>query len=193
MLSRNVQSFIAIASAATSLCLCILSGFGFKRLQHSSDSLDNKTNFVCLCLQGFLFGGTLALAELQWELFYIYFGFLRFRLGRAVLYLIAGGMTLVIGKNLHLTLLVVEGVACLVIATIQITASLYYGNRAGNQSKSVEPPKENAPISRPVVSKHAPIPLEKEVYLPPVFTPPPTTSANISPVSESNVPSWMQA
>nr|CCA23937.1 AlNc14C214G8976 [Albugo laibachii Nc14] len=192
MFSRNIQSLIAITSAVTSLCLCILSGFGFKRLQNSSDSLANKTNFICLCVLGFLFGGTLALAELQYEVFYIYFGFLRFRAGRAILYVVAGGMTLVIGKNLNLILLIIEGVACLVISSMQVVALFYYGNRVGGPSECVQPPKENVPISRPV-SRQIPVPVEKEVYLPPVFTPPPTRSANVSPVAGAELPTWMQA
>lgn len=113
----SIASFL-IASLLTVICCA-----GFKRIYPMHTSIESNTNFICLCLLGVLFGVILAIAELQWEKFYVYFGFLRFRLGRAILYGIAGPMTTLLGRNLKSTVAIVEGVGCMLIAVLQVFAT----------------------------------------------------------------------
>lgn len=87
---ENLRFSFALYSWGVSLALVILSVYGFKHLGNAStrsvEEVEETTSFGCLCFLGFCFGVLLFLAETRWEIFFVYFGFLRFRIGRAILY-----------------------------------------------------------------------------------------------------------
>ncbi|KDO30432.1 hypothetical protein SPRG_04334 [Saprolegnia parasitica CBS 223.65] len=82
-------------------CLVLLSIVGFNKLaKHSVMSMDQveaTTSDGCLLFLGLSFGTLLFLGEFRWERFFFLFGFLRYRLGRTVLYAVSG--TLPAGRH----------------------------------------------------------------------------------------------
>ena len=76
----------------------------------------------------------LFIGESRWNSFFIHFGFLRYRLGRSCIYLVAGIMTLIIGRTYNtqcdckdFTLLQVEGACCLLAGLFQLFGIFLFG------------------------------------------------------------------
>ena len=65
----------------------------------SSIAVAASTTSKCLSFLGVCFGFLLFSAETNIETFFLFFGFLRGRIGRSILYTLAGFMLITMGKN----------------------------------------------------------------------------------------------
>ncbi|TDH69539.1 hypothetical protein CCR75_002277 [Bremia lactucae] len=122
-------------SVIVGLMLFVVACIGFKTLNFSFDSVESQAQLGCLCFLGVCFGLLLAFGETTWELFFFFFGFMRYRLGRACIFALSGTMTAILGKtrgqqcNCHDNLiLIIEGGALVAMAILQILAILLFGN-----------------------------------------------------------------
>ncbi|GAB9472985.1 hypothetical protein Gpo141_00010149 [Globisporangium polare] len=210
-MGETFKPMLRLVSAAIGAALFALSCAGFNHVSKAAASgIQDQTSFGCICFLGCCFGVLLAFAELNWGLFYFFFGFLRYRVGRASIFAIAGIMMGLIGKNLDdqcrcktYVILIVEGVACVGMAAVHILAIFVYGNN----TKPVIPPNAGAaagagyqPSILPPLPKQPPRSTVKNnaeadsgslqsitVVEPPV--PQPTARGSDNP----NQPAWMNA
>ena len=133
----SIQLLLRLYSMLTALCLIIMSLVGFLKLGRVTNSLEGAeaiTSTACLSFLGISFGILLFLTEMRWKWFFVHFGFLRFRFGRAVIYGITGTMTSLIGKLYNdecdcsdYTLLILVGVACLFACLLQLIGIFFFG------------------------------------------------------------------
>jgi hypothetical protein len=204
------KGFLRLASAIVGLMLFIVSCIGFNTLKLSVYSVDSQAEFGCLCFLGVCFGLLLAFGESKWELFFFFFGFMRYRLGRACIFTVGGIMTALLGKTRNQqcdcsdnVILIVEGVALLVMAILQTLAIFVFGNNsAPRRSKDVvQSVRVPASSSLPVVAPRssAPLPREKApfqaIVQPTIQAPAPVAALVVQPSptsqGDSNLPSWM--
>lgn len=173
----RLESFktpLRLASAGVGAALFALSCAGFDHVSKSRSAFGDQTTFGCICFLGACFGILLALAELNWGLFYFFFGFLRYRIGRAIMFVVAGIMIGLIGKNLDrqcgcdsYAILIAEGIACVGMAAVHVVAIFAFGN---NTKPVVLPNTGTAGSGAAYQSTHT------------------TGSATLEPVSETPVP-----
>lgn len=202
---------LRLASAAVAVALLALSCAGFKHVDSSGATLESRTTFGCLCFLGVCFGALLALSELHWRRFFFLFGFLRYRLGRAFVFAIAGVMMTLMGKTLtdqcdcdSYVLLIVEGVACMAAAVVHFFAIGLFGNNTcpvPSKSAGADTAASTSDGFRlPRFQTHARHQPPSESAFSPVVQP--THSApEPTPASEStrhedvdpNMPSWMRS
>jgi hypothetical protein len=89
---------LRLLAFGTTICLVILSIVGFQNLGKRSpavsslEDLQATTSDGCLLFLIAGFGVLLFLGEFKWEAFFFFFGFLRYRLGRSILYAISGNV-----------------------------------------------------------------------------------------------------
>ncbi|RLN86306.1 hypothetical protein BBJ28_00001852 [Nothophytophthora sp. Chile5] len=189
--------------------LFILGCVGFNTLQASTYTLESRTSSGCLCFLGVCFGLLLAFGESTWELFFFFFGFMRYRFGRAFVFAVSGIMTALLGKTRDdqcncedNVMLIVEGVACIAMAILQMLAIFVFGNNSAPRRDKDQEPSTAAtrPTSLPVTApRSAPLPRETPSFhavvqpvqqaptsLPPMKTPPPARAPG-----DSNLPDWM--
>ncbi|GLD97830.1 hypothetical protein PINS_up006527 [Pythium insidiosum] len=153
--SDDLKPFVRLVSAISGIGLLALACAGFNHLNRSSGSVEGKASFGCMCVLGVIFGALLFLGESKWELFFFFFGFMRYRVGRAIVFCVAGIMIAIIGKNMNdqcrcqsYVLLIIEGVACLGCAALQIAGVFLFGNNTTSMSSSsagASPPPRSAP------------------------------------------------
>lgn len=200
------------ASAVTGALLLVLSCAGFKHARSSGSTLESRTTFGCLCFLGACFGLLLFLAELQREFFFFFFGFLRYRIGRAALFAIAGVMMTLVGKTLTdqcdcdaFVLLIIEGVACMALAVLHTLAICALGNCTTPSQKTTSATTSSAeegfrlpglptrgaraPAAQPDASA------EFTPVVKPIVEPSPAVRANREDESsprDNNMPSWMR-
>ncbi|RQM28713.1 hypothetical protein B5M09_012611 [Aphanomyces astaci] len=210
------KQLVHYLSLATSLCLVLLAVLGFQQLSQSNvtnlEQVESTTSDGCLLFLGVTFGALLFLGEFKWELFFYFFGFLRYRLGRSILYAVSGIMTILMGRSrssctgcITYSLLLAEGVGLLVIAVFQLLSVVVFGNN------TAPPPQQHDNITNRTESSYSKTALEinlKSVVIadktaappPPPPSSPFETNAKTqakpsSPTSPKNpnMPSWMQA
>ncbi|KDO21704.1 hypothetical protein SPRG_13042 [Saprolegnia parasitica CBS 223.65] len=135
------QRSLGALSLLTSTSLFGLCVFGFRNLALGSTlaELQATTSHGVVLFLGLTLSTLLLLSELQWHRFYVLFGFLMYRWGRAFTFGIAGSMALLVGTSrgscttscIEYYLLFIDGVACLVVACLHLTAIPVLGaNRA---------------------------------------------------------------
>lgn len=189
---------LRFVSALTGIMLFIVACLGFRTLNLSAYSVDSQAELGCLCFLGVCFGVLLTFAELKWELFFFFFGFMRYRLGRACIFAVSGIMTAILGKSRDEqcncndnTILIVEGIALMVLALLQTIAIFIFGNTSA-------PPD---PICLPPLSVMAPtLPKETAPFRAIVQPISQVSSADVALVAhptspkaggDSTLPSWM--
>ncbi|EQC32704.1 hypothetical protein SDRG_09677 [Saprolegnia diclina VS20] len=139
--TRLYQRSLAALSLLTSTSLFGLCVYGFRNLALGSTlaELEATTSHGVVLFLGLTLSTLLLLSELQWHRFYVLFGFLMYRWGRAFTFGIAGSMALLVGTSrgsctsscIEYYLLFIDGVACLVVAGLHLTAIPVLGaNRA---------------------------------------------------------------
>ncbi|KAG7378886.1 hypothetical protein PHYPSEUDO_009339 [Phytophthora pseudosyringae] len=204
------KGFLRLASAAVGLMLFIVGCMGFNTLKLSVYAVDSQAEFGCLCFLGVCFGLLLAFGESKWELFFFFFGFMRYRLGRACIFAVSGIMTALLGKTRDQqcdcsdnVILIVEGVALIAMAVLQTLAIFVFGNNsAPRRSKdaiqtvrvpAATPLPVTAPRSTALPKEAAPFQaIIQPIPQPPVHAPAPVAHQT-SPTAhgDSNLPSWM--
>ncbi|KAE8889345.1 hypothetical protein PF002_g29226 [Phytophthora fragariae] len=141
------KGLLRLARAAVGLMLFIVACMGFNTLKLSVYSVDSQAEFGCLCFLGVCFGLLLTFGESKWELFFFFFGFMRYRMGRACIFAVSGIMTALLGKTRDQqcdcndnVILIIEGAALLVMAVVQTLAIFVFGNNsAPRRSKDSTP------------------------------------------------------
>ncbi|KAJ0410912.1 hypothetical protein ATCC90586_004433 [Pythium insidiosum] len=164
--SEDLKPLVRLVSAITGLGLLALACAGFDHLNRSSGSVEGKASFGCMCVLGVIFGALLFLGETKWELFFFFFGFMRYRVGRAIVFCVAGIMIAIIGKNMNdqcrcqsYVLLIIEGVACLGCAALQIAGVFLFGNNTtslGSSSSGASQSARTNNTSNPEASTYTP-------------------------------------
>jgi hypothetical protein len=204
----QIKGFIRLISALIGLALLILSCIGFDYLgKQNKQDFEAQTSFGCMCFLGVIFGFLLALGETKVELFFFFFGFMRYRIGRAVLFIISGVMTALIGKNMNdkckctsFGILIAEGVACIGMGGAQLFSIPFFGNNSAPVSKNttVKNDRSKAPANTTVPAA-VPIATSMPVAMrsPPFELTVPadaTESVQVPKKDEgdSNLPSWMR-
>ncbi|OQR84568.1 hypothetical protein ACHHYP_13245 [Achlya hypogyna] len=197
-------------SLGTCGCLVLLSIVGFSKLAKTSvtsmTQVEATTSDGCLLFLGVSFGTLLFLGEFRWERFFFLFGFLRYRLGRMVLYVVSGIMTILVGRTrsgctscAEYSLLLAEGIALMVTGVLQLVAIPVLGTNntspmqdktASNKGLATQPSTKAIELSgvrlgstrneAPAVETRAPFGAT-------------TASPNPPSPTNSNLPSWMQA
>ncbi|KAH7485617.1 hypothetical protein KRP22_006755 [Phytophthora ramorum] len=202
------KGFLRLASASVGLMLFIVGCIGFNTLKLSVYAIDSQAEFGCLCFLGVCFGLLLTFGESKWELFFFFFGFMRYRLGRACIFAVSGVMTALLGKTRDQqcdcsdnVLLVVEGVALLAMAVLQTLAIFVFGNNSApcRNKDSIQSIRLPAATPLPTTApRNAPLPKEtasfQAVVQPIPIAPIPVTAPPVQPspvVHDSNLPSWM--
>lgn len=186
-MGETFKPMLQFVSAAIGAALFALSCAGFDHVKKAKASgIEDQTSFGCICFLGCCFGVLLAFAELNWGLFYFFFGFLRYRVGRAIIFTIAGIMMGLIGKNLDdqcrcktYVILIVEGVACVGMAAVHILAIFVYGNN----TKPVIPPNTGAGYHPSVLP-----PLPKQPPRSTIMNTNATDAGSLQPIAEPPVP-----
>lgn len=199
--AADCKPFLRVLSAAVGLALLALSCAGFNHLGKTSGALEGQASFGCMCFLGLMFGLLLFLGESKSEHFFFFFGFMRYRIGRAVVFTLAGIMTVIMGKNMNdacrcasYTLLIIEGVACLACAALQILAVFTFSNNTSSTASTSSRQAAHAPsLPQPVVAAS---PTTESTYVPPTPSKPATKKASAASSSAShddgNMPSWMR-
>ncbi|CAK4644109.1 hypothetical protein LEN26_010660 [Aphanomyces euteiches] len=197
-----IKKLLHYLSLASSFCLVLLSVLGFQQLARNSlssfEQVESTTSDGCLLFLGVTFGALLFLGEFKWELFFFFFGFLRYRFGRAIVYAVSGIMTILMGRTrssctecTSYSLLLAEGIALLAVSAFQLVAIAPFGN-------TTAPPA----VERQTNSKTALTTLQRDVAREPTVAappPPPVFEAKTAPPESPaspknpNMPSWMQA
>ncbi|KAF4043243.1 hypothetical protein GN244_ATG04452 [Phytophthora infestans] len=200
----TAKGLLRFVSAVVGLLLFIVACAGFNTLRLSVSSADTQAQFGCLCFLGVCFGFLLAFGESKWEIFFFFFGFMRYRLGRACIFAVSGIMTAILGKTRNQQcdcndslLIIIEGVALIVMAILQILAIFIFGNNSAPRcnTETIRIPVATLPITvtdpqipKEAVPFHAIVqPISKESLQTPSL-PASTTSQG-----DSNLPSWMNA
>ncbi|EGZ23248.1 hypothetical protein PHYSODRAFT_263363 [Phytophthora sojae] len=206
------KGLLRLVSAAVGLMLFIVACVGFNTLKLSVYSVDSQAEFGCLCFLGVCFGLLLTFGESKWELFFFFFGFMRYRLGRACIFAVSGVMTALLGKTRDQqcdcsdnVILIVEGVALLAMAVMQTLAIFVLGNNSAPRRSKDSIPTVRVPPAATALPVTAPrstaLPNETapfQAIIQPVQQPKPTTQPTALPVptspsshADSNLPSWM--
>ncbi|ETI39072.1 hypothetical protein F441_15114 [Phytophthora nicotianae CJ01A1] len=199
----SAKGFLRFVSAVVGLLLFIVACAGFNTLRLSDSTVDSQAQFGCLCFLGVCFGFLLAFGESKWELFFFFFGFMRYRLGRACIFAVSGIMTAILGKTRNQqcdcndnVLIIIEGVALIAMALLQILAMFVFGNNSAprcNMETVRLPAALPIAVSAPQLPKEAapfhaivqPIPKES-------LQAPASVARQSSPEQgDSNLPSWM--
>uniref|UniRef100_K3WQQ1 MARVEL domain-containing protein n=1 Tax=Globisporangium ultimum (strain ATCC 200006 / CBS 805.95 / DAOM BR144) TaxID=431595 RepID=K3WQQ1_GLOUD len=207
-MSPKLESFkplLRFVSAGIAVLLFILSCAGFEHVSASKGAFGGASSFGCICFLGCCFSVLLALAELNWGLFYFFFGFLRYRIGRAVLFAVSGIMIALIGKDLDdqcrcksYVILIIEGAACVGVATLHLFGVFVFGNNA----KPSAPPSNGSSTYQPSALVIPPLPkqpphsakTDSTAFEPIVHAPPSTTARGAGASSnDPNRPAWMNA
>ncbi|CEG38063.1 KIF-1 binding protein [Plasmopara halstedii] len=156
------KGFLRFASAIVGIMLFVVACLGFNTLNLSAYSVDSQAQLGCLCFLGVCFGMLLTFAELKWELFFFFFGFMRYRLGRACIFAVSGIMTAILGKSRDQqcdcndsTILIVEGVALMVLAILQTIAIFIFGNNSAPLSTKEAMCLPPVAVMAPSISKEA--------------------------------------
>ncbi|KAF1780150.1 Mini-chromosome maintenance protein [Phytophthora cactorum] len=133
----SLNGFFRFASAVVGFMLFIVACAGFNTLKLSVSSVDIQAQFGCLCFLGVCFGLLLTFGESKWELFFFFFGFMRYRLGRACIFAVSGIMTAILGKTRNQqcdcndnVIIIIEGVALVAMAILQTLAIFIFGNNS---------------------------------------------------------------
>lgn len=193
---EDLKPLIQVLSGLVGIALLALSCAGFERLSKSSGSLEGQASFGCMCVLGVIFGALLFFGETKLEKFFFLFGFMRYRVGRAVVFIIAGIMVAIIGKNLNdnsSVLLIIEGAACLACATLQLLGVFWYGNNTSASTSAKTPGNTTAPPAPSSYTPPTPAPAARPT--------PRTNSSAFHPVvankashdEDPNTPAWMRA
>jgi hypothetical protein len=204
----DLKPFIRLVSALVGLALLVLSCAGFHRLSQTSGALEGQASFGCMCFLGVLFGTLLFFGESKWERFFFLFGFMRYRIGRAVVFTVAGIMIAIIGKNMNdacrcqtYLLLIIEGIACLACAVLQILGVFVYTNNTSHvASKPVKKAAPSIPQSEASAPENSYVPPTPNKQPPPMKATP-RSEATFEPVvpapthgdGNSTLPGWMRA
>ncbi|CAH0475403.1 unnamed protein product [Peronospora belbahrii] len=113
---------------------------GLHTFKWSIYNADSQTESGCLSFLGVCLGLLLMFGESTWELFFFFFGFMRYRLGRACIYIISGMMPATLGKARDRecdcndnVVLIIEGVALIAIAILQLLAIFLFGNNSSTR------------------------------------------------------------
>eukprot|EP00644_Phytophthora_capsici_P007914 jgi/Phyca11/20936/fgenesh1_pg.PHYCAscaffold_77_\ len=80
------KGLLRLVSAIVGFMLFVVSCMGFNTIKLSVTAVDTQAEFGCLCFLGVCFGLILAFGESKWELFFFFFGFMRYRLGRSCIF-----------------------------------------------------------------------------------------------------------
>lgn len=210
---KALKQLLRLASAAVGLLLLVLSCAGFRHVDASGATLESRSTFGCLCFLGVCFGLLLALAEAQREGFFFFFGFLRYRVGRAAVFGIAGVMMTVVGKSLTdqcdcatYVLLVIEGAACMAIAVLHTLAICALGNNTKPAGQKSAPAASDGGFRLPGLPTAASKPIRPPPPTvtdgEPAFTPvvQPATLSPAQPLTaahrqgdDPNLPAWMRS
>ncbi|KAG6599630.1 KIF-1 binding protein [Phytophthora cinnamomi] len=206
------KGLLRLVSAGVGFMLFIVACMGFNTLKLSVYSVDSQAEFGCLCFLGVCFGLLLTFGESKWELFFFFFGFMRYRLGRACIFAVSGIMTALLGKSRDQqcncsdnVILIIEGVALMAMAIMQTLAMFVFGNNsAPRRSKDSASTIRVPPIATPLpVTAPRTIPLPKEpapfqAIVQPVSQPTIQAAASAPPMpmspashADNNLPSWM--
>ncbi len=198
--ASDLKTFLKVLSAIVGLCLLSISIAGFHHLTQTTGSFEGQASLGCMCFLGVIFGLILFLGESKWEVFFFFFGFMRYRIGRAIVLLIAGVMIAIMGKNMNsqcdcqkFILLIIQGAACLGVGVLQVIGVFVFENNTVTQTTATQ---TNATSCISTVQSPS-----TSVYIPPTpITKPPSP---VNPVinkknetahqNDSNLPSWMQA
>lgn len=131
------KGLLCFASTIVGLMLFIVACMGFNTIKLSNYAVDSQVEFGCLCFLGVSFGLLLMLGETTWEHFFFFFGFMRYRLGRACIFTISGMMTVILGKTRNQqcdcndnVVLIIEGIALIAMAMLQCVAIFIFGNNS---------------------------------------------------------------
>ncbi|OQS04482.1 hypothetical protein THRCLA_20871 [Thraustotheca clavata] len=192
-------------------CLVLLSIIGFHKLASitvmNMDQVEATTSDGCLLFLGVTFGTLLFMGEFRWERFFFLFGFLRYRLGRMILYVVSGIMTILVGRTKsncsgceEYNLLIAEGISLLITGVLQLVAIVVLGtnNTAPVEMVPIKPQLTSQSTEKTIDAR--PIRLNSTREVPPVAavetrSPFETTSSppKAPSPSHSNLPSWMHA
>ncbi|KAG3077856.1 hypothetical protein PI124_g20087 [Phytophthora idaei] len=204
MVLLSLNGFFRFASAVVGFMLFIVACAGFNTLKLSVSSVDIQAQFGCLCFLGVCFGLLLTFGESKWELFFFFFGFMRYRLGRACIFAVSGIMTAILGKTRNQqcdcndnVIIIIEGVALVAMAILQTLAILIFGNnsapRCNTETVRLPAAIQLAVTAPPQVKEAAPFhaivqPISKESLQAPA-----PVAHQTSPTArgDSNLPSWM--
>ena len=213
--TADLKPFIRLLSALVGLALLALACAGFDHLSKTTGALEGQASFGCMCFLGLVFGLLLFCGESKSEHFFFFFGFMRYRIGRAVVFAIAGVMIAIIGKTMNdackcqsFVLLIIEGVACLACAVLQIVGVFAFGNNSSlvHAKPTSAPAATPLPPSSPAAAEgtyEPPVPIKSPATTTGSST---TTKKNKKPrtdssfdsvapakeESNSNLPSWMR-
>ncbi|CAH0513243.1 unnamed protein product [Peronospora belbahrii] len=124
---------LRFCSVVVSLMLFLAACVGLHTFKWSIYNADSQTESGCLSFLGVCLGLLLMFGESTWELFFFFFGFMRYRLGRACIYIISGMMPATLGKARDRecdcndnVVLIIEGVALIAIAILQLLAIFFH-------------------------------------------------------------------
>lgn len=216
---NGFKPLLRLLSAGAGLALTIICCIGFKTVNSSASaaaSFGGSTNFGCLCFLGVCFGALLTLAETQWEWFFFLFGFLRYRVGRALVFMVTGIMTALIGRKLdqqckcetYLALIII-GAGCILAGSLHVLVIPLFGNTAvpakkGNQAPSssssaraamftsAPPPAEPAAAKSGIIRGPKVVEEASSVFQPIVLAPAPAALPNNKDADGGpDLPSWM--
>lgn len=216
---NGFKPLLRLLSASAGLALNLICCIGFKTVNSSASaaaSFAGSTNFGCLCFLGVCFGALLTLAETQWEWFFFLFGFLRYRVGRALVFMVTGIMTALIGRKLDeqckcetYLVLIIIGAGCIAAGSLHVFAIPLFGNTAvpankGNQAVRSSntsaraamfissPPQADPAATKSAISRGPKVVEEvSAVFQPVVLEPAATASADKSADGGPDLPSWM--
>lgn len=167
---NGFKPLLRLLSAGAGLALTIICCIGFKTVNSSASaaaSFGGSTNFGCLCFLGVCFGALLTLAETQWEWFFFLFGFLRYRVGLALVFMVTGIMTALIGRKLDekckcetYLVLIIIGAACIAAGSLHVFVIPLFGNTAVPTKKGNQAPSSSSIRARATMFTSAPQPAE---------------------------------
>ncbi|KAG1705603.1 hypothetical protein DVH05_003290 [Phytophthora capsici] len=201
------KGLLRLVSAIVGFMLFVVSCMGFNTIKLSVTAVDTQAEFGCLCFLGVCFGLILAFGESKWELFFFFFGFMRYRLGRSCIFAVSGIMTALLGKtrdhqcdcsdNL---ILIIEGIALIVMAGLQVLAIFAFGNNSAPHHNKETAATTRVPVLTALPLTSTPLPKEKVQFQAivqpvaqvevPVALPPPV-AASPATHGDSSLPSWM--
>ncbi|KAL3658222.1 hypothetical protein V7S43_016851 [Phytophthora oleae] len=201
------KGLLRLVSASVGFMLFLVSCIGFNTLQLSVNAVDSQAEFGCLCFLGVCFGLILTFGESKWELFFFFFGFMRYRLGRSCIFAVSGIMTALLGKTRDQQcdcsdnlILIIEGIALMVMAVLQMLAIFVFGNNSAPRRSKDSGHTTRVPVLTTLPVTAPPLPKEKapfqaivqpiaQVQVPVASAPLVTTSPTTQ--GDSNLPSWM--
>ncbi|TMW61733.1 hypothetical protein Poli38472_010796 [Pythium oligandrum] len=210
----DLKPLLRLLSAVVGLCLLVLSCAGFHHLGNTTGTLEGQASFGCMCFLGVIFGALLFFGELRVGLFFFFFGFMRYRVGRAIVFTVAGIMVAIMGKTMDdqcrckkYVLLIIQGVACLACAALQLIGVFTFGNNTTLKAACATPPPAAAPPAAETTYYVPPTPQKtakkakspqmdtnelrsvQAVPSPSPSSPPPSSRGDDE---SSNMPSWMK-